>query len=176
MIQCDTVQEMLSNYIEKSLEPDLRTQIQQHIDSCPSCKKIVANVQYLTQRFRRLSSLNVSPQFNQALRSRIMANTRTEPPRLSARNLSYGFSGLAIVAGIYFITSSDIFQSNQSDSESARKPEIINTQPDRRIPLQQNPVAVQPVDQSKETLTSDSLKERKPVASDKNIKLVGSEE
>jgi predicted anti-sigma-YlaC factor YlaD len=175
MIQCDTVQEMLSNYIEKSLEPDLRTQIQQHIDSCPACKKLVANVEYLTQRFRRLSSLSVSPQFDQVLRSRIMANTKTETPRISMRNLSYGFSGLAIIAGIYFISSSDIFNSDQSDSESAGKPEIINTQPERRIPVQQNPVAVQPVEQSKDASVSDSLKQRSSDVSDKRIQLVDRE-
>lgn len=175
MIRCDTVKKLISNYIEESLEPDLEQQIQQHIDSCPECKKLAANVKYLTQRFRQLSSISVSPQFDQVLRSQLMATTKREAPRISVRNLSYGFSGLAIIAGIYFISSSDILNSKQSDLESGRKPEIIKTQPEMPISIKPKPVAVQAVEQPKEVSASDTLKRRSTDVSDKKIQLVGSE-
>jgi len=157
MIQCDTVQEMLTNYVDNTIEPSLKSQIQAHLDACPGCKKIVANVQLITSRLQKFSSLKTSSDFDQKLRTKILSENKAEKPVIPMRNLSYGLSGVAIVACVYFVSTADFFWGSDSDAQPMNSPTMSNTQPSG-IPNQQIPTTIQPVDNAGDAIAADTAR------------------
>lgn len=166
MIHCDTIKEMLSNYIDNTIEPSLRSQIQAHLDACPGCKKVVANVQLITNRLHKFSSVKPSSNFDQRLRARIQSDNKTEKPVIPIRNLSYGLSGIAVIACVYFITTTNFFSGDDSDVQPVNNPTMSNTQPSG-IPSQQIPTTIQPVDNAMEAIAADTAR-----VDDQNINLI----
>ena len=71
MMQCDTIKEMLSDYIDNSLEPSLKSQIKEHLEACLGCKKLVQQVKAITAQLNQAPKVKASAEFEKNLRSRI---------------------------------------------------------------------------------------------------------
>lgn len=174
MTQCDTILKLLSSYIETTPDPDIRSQIQNHLSSCPACQKIVAHVELLTKRLQNLSSIKTSPHFDQQLRSRILANSKMAKPFIPVRQISYGLSGLAAVAGIYFITTTDIFKNENQPLTPQTNPKVSSTQPNANS-YNQNPVIIQPVNNPPKALAADTVQRSPRPVDEENIRLIDKE-
>lgn len=52
--ECAEVRSLMSEYVEEELEPDRRRRVEEHVEFCPRCRTVLAN---LRQTLVRLSSL-----------------------------------------------------------------------------------------------------------------------
>jgi len=115
MTDCDKVNEYISDYIEKRLSPNLKTELDNHFQLCASCRLVMERIPKVQSLMSNLISVHCSDNFNLKLREKI-ANSENEPfvSRDSVKKLSYAFSFaifvLLIVFGFNFF--------NQVDSDS----------------------------------------------------------
>jgi len=171
MISCDTVKTMLSDYLDLAVNPELRQQIDRHLQQCPECQKVYTDVQVITQRLRSSEVVQVSPDFNQKLRSRIMQSDMRGERTFTVRNLSFGVSGAAVVAALSFFVMSEL----STPSSNVGSPVVHQVQPAMQI--QASNSTVQKIGEQGAVLANrdvqkDSLK-KTPETVDKNqIKLV----
>ncbi len=130
MISCDTVKSMLSDYLDLAVNPDLRQQIDLHLQQCPECQKVYMDVQALTQRLRSSEVVQVSPDFNQKLRSRIMHSDMDGERTFTMRNLSFGVSGAVVVAAVSFFAMSELSAPSTTNVDA---PMVHQVQPSMQI-------------------------------------------
>ncbi|MBN2423801.1 MAG: zf-HC2 domain-containing protein [Calditrichaceae bacterium] len=139
MNPCATVQKYLSSYLDQSLDPQLRQEIDSHIQECPECAKILQDLKFLTSRLKNVQTLQASDSFEKNLRQRIIDNTATKEENNPLKTFSYGLSAAAILVAVYFFintnptTPSDNIISpapSKSSIMDARMSEEITTNPD----------------------------------------------
>lgn len=109
MITCDKAKELLSEYLENQLAPDLKQTMDEHLTECLHCKNLVVNMTFLRQRLHSIRPVSTSSQFDQQLRQRITGSIHSGQKALHipVQKISYGFSGLAILAALYFFIFTD---------------------------------------------------------------------
>ena len=127
MIDCDKVKEFISEYIEKRLSPNLRTELDNHFQFCTSCKLVVKRIPKVQSLMGNLISVQCSNNFNLKLREKI-ANSENEPyvSRDSFKKLSYGFSFAIFIVLIVF--GFNFFNQVESDSNIIL-PQVQNQEP-----------------------------------------------
>lgn len=175
MIHCDTVKEMLSDYIDNSLEPSLKSQIKGHLEACIDCEKLVQRVKAITTRLNQSAIVKISSEFDKNLRSRIMGEGNNSKPLIPVRGMVYGLSGLTAAAAVYFITATTIFSSDPEQMPPAnfqinsgvQQNQIINQQPATNI---------QPVKNNQDALAIDSTQSRPSPLESRDIQLVDDEQ
>ena len=177
MMQCDTVKEMLSDYIDDTIEPSLKLQIRDHFEICAACNKLVQNVKAITIRLNHTQSMKTSTDFDKNLRARIMGSDKSNISTFPVRGLIYGLSGLSAAVAIYFITTTTVLTG--ADPEEVTPSSIqTNTQMQSNQTVTQRPSTnIQPVAGSKETFVKDSSESRPtPLEKRDNIQLVDGEQ
>lgn len=171
MISCDTVKSLLSDYLDLAVNPDLRRQIESHLQECPQCQKVYTDVQVITQRLRNSEVVQVSPEFNHKLRSRIMEGGMDGERTFTMRSLSFGLSGAVVVAAVSFFVMSEL----SSSSTQVNKTAVHQLQPSVQMEAksaQAQKVTMPDANLAKNAVQEDSLK-KTPETVDKNqIKLV----
>jgi len=167
MLHCDTVKQMLSNYLEDSIDPDLKSQIKAHLEACPACKIVAVQVQNITKRLHAITAVKTSPNFDQRLRTQIISDRPTEKPVITVRNLSYGLSGLAVIVGVYFITTTNMMSFDKDQAVPAQGQTISNSKP-----VQSMPAIAQPVNAQSDILAADTVKSSPTNLEDRDIQLI----
>jgi hypothetical protein len=168
MLHCDTVKEMLSNFLEDTIEPDLKAQIQTHLEACNSCNEVFIQVQTITKRLQTITSIKTSSNFDQRLRAQIINDRIAEKPVINIRNISYGLSGLAVIVGVYIISTADILKFDNSMENIQPQQTISNSQP-----VQSNPGVIQPASETGDVLAVDTLKNASPSnIEDRDLQLI----
>lgn len=177
MITCDRAKVLLSDYIENELAPDIKQALESHLNICEGCKQVVANVKLISRKLNIITPINASSQFNQELRNKLInsTNSNQKESRFSIQKLSYGFSGVALAAALYFLifTNFNITSSTQPALQSPNSPNPMSTQP----ALQRNSPALvtdQP-DPNPSTIVTDTLKSEPESIDQNRIKLVDQE-
>lgn len=109
MITCERAKELLSDFLENELAPDLKRLMDEHLKTCPNCWELGVQVKFITDKLHVINSIHTSEQFDQQLRNRIINDPKIKQKNipLSFQKLSYGFSGIAVLAAIYFFVFAD---------------------------------------------------------------------
>lgn len=171
MISCDTAKRMLSDYLEETLETDTKNSIREHLNFCPECKKVFADVRYLMMQIKSVSTVHVSANFDQYLRQRIN-NPQENKMSPAVRNLSYGFSGAVVIAGIAFFVVTNFFTQPEGTLQNSPGTKMSGMQPvQTQSPKPDNQLAGQ-AESEGDTQDADSLRSD-PVLLDKDkVRLV----
>jgi len=77
---CEHVQELLADYLEGRLEPELQPQVRLHLTQCPDCREELEAEKALCQWLGARKVIPVSPQFSRNLMSRLGVAV-PKPPR-----------------------------------------------------------------------------------------------
>ncbi len=172
MISCDTVKGLLTNYMDQSLNREAVNQIDVHLSQCPSCRKIYADVQYLTDRLKKTDRVKVSEDFDRNLRSRIMELDMSSGRKtISVRNLSFGFSVAVVVAAISFFVLNQ-YSGSVNNSVINQPQTITRAQPFSTPSIQTQSVPVKESAFIGQELQKDSLKNKEETVDRSRIKLV----
>lgn len=70
-MNCQEIQNELSAYVDGELSPELRTQIDAHVGSCPQCRERFAELKKLAAGVSALPKLQPAPEFLTAVRRKI---------------------------------------------------------------------------------------------------------
>lgn len=175
MMHCDTIKELLSDYIDNSLEPNLRSQIKEHLVVCPDCEKLVQQVKSITIRLNQTSKIITSNEFDKNLRARIMGADKRTSSSIPFRGMIYGLSGLTAAAVVYFITTTTIFSSDTDPIQPVNFQQQTGVQQNQII-KQQPQVNIQPVNKSQDAaVVVDSTKSKPAPLENRDINLVEGE-
>lgn len=103
MTDCDKVKENISDYIEKRLSPNLKSEIENHFQLCTDCRLIMERIPKVQALMGNLASIKCSDNFNLKLREKLV-NIENEPlvSKDSIKRISYGFSFAIIIFLIVF--------------------------------------------------------------------------
>lgn len=175
MMQCDTVKEILSDYIDDTIEPGLKLQVDEHLGACPACNKLVQQVKTITKRLNQTQSVKTSSDFDKNLRTRIMGKDKTSNSFIPIRGMIYGLSGLTAAVAVYFITTTTILTG--ADQEQAIPSSLqTNTQVQpNQVVSQQSSTNIQPAANTEEIFVEDSSESRPAPLERRDIQLVGGE-
>lgn len=175
MMQCDTIKEMLSDYIDNTIEPNLELQIKEHLEDCSNCNRLVQQVKAITRRLNQIPPVKTSADFDKNLRTRIMEPDKSSTSSMPIRGMIYGLSGVTAAVAIYFITTTTIFSSSPDPIKPVNFQPSTGTQ-QNQITRQQPQVNIQPVDNTQDVLAEDSTKSKPTPLENRDINLVGSEQ
>lgn len=173
-MHCDTIKEVISDYIDDLIEPGLKSQIREHLEACLECSNLVQRVKTITTRLRQTPTVKTSPEFDKNLRVRIISGDKNNASFSPLRGIVYGLSGLTAAAAVYLITTTTIFSSehdqispaNFQNNTTVQQNQIINQQPATNM---------QPVVDQKEILAEDSSNSHSAPLEKRDIQLVGEE-
>ena len=175
MMQCDTIKEMLSDYIDDTIEPGLKLQIKEHLGICPACHKLTQQVNAITIRLSQTQSVKTSTDFDKNLRTRIMGTDKGSTSSIPIRGMIYGLSGVTAAVAVYFITTTTILSGNTDPIQPVNFQTPTNRTQPNQITRQQPQVNIQPVNNTQDVLAVDSTKSKPAPLENRDIKLVGSE-
>ena len=103
MIDCDKAKGFISYYIEKSLTPDLKSELDLHFKQCDECSLILNRMPQLQGLLKNINPIHCSEDFSIKLRKKIAANqNQTMALKPSFRKMSYGFSFAILIFAIIF--------------------------------------------------------------------------
>ncbi len=110
MMNCDKALSLLSDYIEGTLEPQLKQELEDHLESDPECKKVFEDAQKIHYKLHSLAPVECSEEFETHLRNRIIAyNDGAEKSILqNKKGLSLVFSATGLVVVFMVMMFSDI--------------------------------------------------------------------
>ena len=164
---CDRTRSLFSDYLEKQLAPDQKSEFDAHLASCAECRIALQQVTFLNERMQNMAVVHPSADFDQTLRSKLV-NPGVKSSRTDfARNLIIGTSSVAVFATLTFFAISTVNspEMNPSPNTISRSNDNTTVQPIVR------PQAVQPTLAS-ESQVNDSLS-KVPAQLDPNkLKLV----
>lgn len=115
MTDCDKVKDFISEYLEKRLTPDLKSELYNHFQVCSSCRIVLERIPKVQSLLNKLSSIQCSDDFSLKLREKI-DNSENESvfSRDSVKKVSYGFSFAIFIFIIVF--GFNFFNQAESDS------------------------------------------------------------
>lgn len=145
MTSCDRIKQLLSSFLENTIDPDSRSLVESHLSKCPECKSVLSQVEFLTQRLSSVSNINTSSTFDQKLRAQIVNQPANEKRINSIRTWSYGFSGAVILATVTFFMITD-FSGQQSPELDLPTRSTISSTP--KIDAVNKPSEASPVNES----------------------------
>lgn len=76
MIRCRDVSDLLLDYVEGSLEPGAREELDQHLADCPGCLAFVRTYRHTSTLSRDLRCEDIPPELQRKLRSFIQQQLR----------------------------------------------------------------------------------------------------
>ena len=124
MTDCDKVKEHISDYIEKRLSPNLKSELENHFQICTDCQLKVERIPQVKTMMGNLISVKCSDNFNLRLREKIAKNdTNPIVSRDSIKKLSYGFSFAMII--LLMVFGFNFFSQADSDS-NVNLPQVLN--------------------------------------------------
>jgi hypothetical protein len=181
MGDCERFKKYYSNYIEKRLDPAVIDEINQHLDYCDECKKVIRQIRILQKMMADLPLQKCSENFNLKLHQRIFSRSTQKERNGIIRKYSYAVSFIiAVVFIIFFVYS--LFNKKEQPINNQLLPSYSETP----VPSAAAP-AVDPVDfrqndeginiktKSGDNLVSDSSNHKKSDTKSPNIKYVGQE-
>jgi len=150
MMNCDKALSLLSDYIDGTLDPEIRREVETHLNNDPACMAVFKDAQKIRLQFGKMEPVKTSADFDANLRKRIMDfNAGTEKSILNGKKgLSLAFSGTTLVVVFAVMMFSDY--------GSGPRPEQENIQPSSTIEIKTNKNADREL--VKEEAINDSLK------------------
>lgn len=76
MIRCRDISDLLLDYVEESLTPSVREELDQHLADCPGCLAFVRTYRHTSALSRDLRCEDIPPELQRKLRSFIQQRLR----------------------------------------------------------------------------------------------------
>jgi len=171
MMNCDKAQLLLSEYIDGTLEPGVKKEIDDFLKSDDECGKIFANAMSVQNRLKSLSKVTASKEFEVNLRNRILdLNSGNEKqPAFNKKGLSLVFSGAVLVTALYMFVSTDVGTQQNISDEILPSSTISNTAPS----IADDKIIVDQQDESDPVADTDSTKNLPEKVDNSGIHLTG---
>lgn len=102
MINCEKTKELMSDFIENEIDPEMKKEVTQHLNICPPCKKMFARTKELLESMSSFTPYSVSNNFDKDLEIKLARLRKTE--KNSNRNsfIKGAFIGAAAAGLIFF--------------------------------------------------------------------------
>ena len=66
-LNCQEVVELVTDYLEQALLPEMQTEFEKHVNECPGCDTYLAQVQQTIMMLRKLAEQQTFPETKQDL-------------------------------------------------------------------------------------------------------------
>ncbi len=66
-LNCQEVVELVTDYLEQALLPEMQVQFEEHVEECPGCDTYIKQVQQTIMMLRKLAEQPVFPESKQEL-------------------------------------------------------------------------------------------------------------
>jgi hypothetical protein len=173
MITCDRAKQLLSEFLDNEISPDLKFAVESHLKICPDCNRLCQDIKFISHKLQIIKPVKVSEKFDQQLRERIINNPNSTKKESSIpfQRLSFGFSGIAVLVILY------IFFFTNFESSTSSSPELPTIQSSEQM---SRPQAEQFPELAKENpdqnpASRDSLKLESEQIDPSNLELVDQE-
>lgn len=80
MLRCRDVGKLLYDYVDGSLEPALRHELEQHLADCPGCLAFINTYRQTIKLSKELHSKEIPPELKRKLRSFIKSESALQRP------------------------------------------------------------------------------------------------
>jgi predicted anti-sigma-YlaC factor YlaD len=171
MMNCDKAKVLLSDYIEGTLEPSIKKEIETFLESDPECKNLFEEAFSIHSKLSQLPPVMPSADFDSNLRSEIIKlNNQEKTPPLNKKGLSLVFSGTVLVAALYLFIFTDL--GTQQNIQDGPMPSSAIGNPNTSINKEESKVD-EFVETEEAELKSDSLKNIPEKINSDNIHLTG---
>lgn len=80
-MNCKKVRELLSDYIDGELKPDICNLIETHIAKCNSCAMFLTTLKKTIKLIKSLPEIQIPPEVSIRLHERLKAYRKTEKPQ-----------------------------------------------------------------------------------------------
>ncbi len=110
MMNCDKAKILLSDYIDGTLEPNVKKEVDSFLESDPECKDLFHDAISLHKNLTQLPKVSPSTEFDSNLRNEIIRlnNNEGKSPTMNKKSFSLVFSGTVLVASLYLFIFTDI--------------------------------------------------------------------
>lgn len=166
MMTCHKAKELLSEYLDGSLKPEVKNEINEFLKKDNECSQLFKQAQLIKDQISSFASVKPSEGFDSNLREKIIQSNSDVGKRtfFKTKGFSIAFSGALIVATLYVFTFTDFESQEPGLDKVAPASESINTQPSYEI-----------VNKEKDEgdTTPDSLKKEPEEVDNSRIKLTG---
>ncbi len=109
MMTCDKAKALLSDYIDGTLEPGVRDEVDAFLKSDPECNELFEEALSIHNKLTNMPQVSPSEDFSSNLRNEIVKlNNDKRAPAFNKKGLSLVFSGTVLVASLYLFIFTDI--------------------------------------------------------------------
>ena len=182
MGDCDRYKKYYSNYLEQKIDPMIMREIDQHLNHCDKCKKIIRQIGLLQKIMADLPAKRCSENFNLRLHQKIF-NRSTREGSTMVKKYSYAFSFVIATALVAFFIYNHFNNKEQvmdvpqigsySETESAvtgNANPVVDA-----VDFDQNNEGINIKTKSHDDLVSDSSNYKRSRIKSPNLKYVGQE-
>jgi len=158
MMNCDKAKQLLSDYLDNTLEPEVKKEIDDFLENNSECKEIFTDALSVQNQLKSLSRVTPTAEFEVNLRNKIIALNSNDVKQVSfnKKGLSLAFSGAVLITAVYMFVFTD-FGVQQSISDEILPSSTISTpKPSANV--------------SKEQVKTDQENEQNPVAETDSLK------
>jgi len=126
MTKCESIKPYISDYIENRLNPEHKSQLEQHFKECDSCKSLAKNMNAMRTVMSNLHTHKCSDIFYVNLRRKInKENHQSKFSTLNVRTIAYGFS-FALLLMVSIISYNNFMS---TDSQNVSDLPVIESDP-----------------------------------------------
>jgi len=131
MMNCDKAKQLLSDYLDNTLEPGVKKEIDDFLKGNEECSKIFADAISIQNQLKSLPDVVPSEEFEINLRNRIIEfnDAGVKQAAFNKKGLSLAFSGVVLVGALYMFVFSDVGTQQNISDEILPSSTIMNNQP-----------------------------------------------
>ena len=173
MMNCDKAKLLLSDYIDGTLEPAVKKEIDDFLKTNTECNEFFVNALSVQKQLKALPKVLPSEEFEVNLRNRIMSYNEgnEQQPAFYKKGVSLAFSGIVLVSALYMFIFTDIGNQQNTPEEIMPSSTITNTQPS--VNIADDKLIVNQQDTEESATNSDSLKNMPEEVDNSKIHLTG---
>lgn len=110
MMTCDRAKLLLSEYLEGTIEPGVKKEIDEFLQSNDECNKVFKEAMAIHAGLKELPAVKTSDDFEAKLRNKIIAfnNGNIKQPLFTKKGFSVAFSGTVLIIAMYFYIFTDL--------------------------------------------------------------------
>ena len=173
MMNCDKAKLLLSDYIDGALEPAVKKEIDNFLETNEECNTFFANAMSMQKQLKGLPKVSPSKEFEVNLRNRIISyNEGSEKqPAFYKKGVSLAFSGAILISALYLFIFTDVGSQQNAPEEILPSSTINNSQPSLNI--QNDKLMVDQQESDNSVTESDSIKNIPEEVDNSKIHLTG---
>lgn len=122
MKKCERFRQHFSDYIDGLLDSTIRLELENHLENCPRCLKVIQRMKNVSQKLKHLPGLKTSPDFDMVLRTRIRVESGLERKSWSENKFKWSIQIPVYAASIAIIWGAFVFINDQNIKQNQGMP------------------------------------------------------